>query len=320
MNDMKLKEKDIINFIITESQKQFSKNEQKYIHITRLNKLITLVVDEMSKKDIIVEGFTWGYYRHGFYSKTANRFLKNNFGNEFSLKDIEVSESDLPESIRKLISDSVMKIKDKFVKNRADFYGWVYREKAPKKYKNFYLTHMELEKWFEDINIKKLMSEPLKLHEKCSDILSEYYFSTDHINDLSVIETFSKFTDILEQLLIKLKNGGNPSQINMELDKIHNLYYSKIYNLMTPYLDTLKGDQDFVNSEKESHRKRVFLLKRELRKELDVLHKELRAKGIIPTTEEMHKEIHQVYGYLSDESRSIKEFYDIISEKITKSD
>ena len=97
------------------------------------------------------------------------------------------------------------------------------------------------------------------MSEKCSDIISDYYFSIDHINDLSVVETFSKFTDILEQLLIKLKNGENPSMINIELDKAHNLYINKVYNLMTPYLDTLKGDKDIVELEKKSHQKEYFI-------------------------------------------------------------
>lgn len=310
---MKFKEKDIINCIINESQRQFSSTEQKYIHITRLNKLITLVVDELSENHIDVEGFTWGYYRHGFYSKTANSFLKKNFGNEFSLRNIESSESNIPESVITLISDSVMKLKDNFIKNRAEFYGWVYKEKAPKKYKNFYLTHMDLEKWFEDINIDNLISQPIKLSDNCSDIISEYYFSIDHINDISVIETFSKFTDILEQLLIKLKNGENPSLINLELDKIHGLYQNRIYNLMTPYLDTLKGDQDKVDSEKKSHQKRVFLLKRSLKMELNVLHSELKSKKLIPTTEEMHIEIRQIYNKLPSDSKSIQEIYDDIT-------
>jgi hypothetical protein len=308
MADIKLKKEDIINHIIIQAQKEFSEKEQRYIHITRLNKLITLIIKDLKEEGYHVDDFIWGYYRHGFYSKTANTFLKENYGEEFNLNTITTTNTELPLEVTNLVLDSLNGFKNFFIKNREDFYDWVYQKKTPKKYLNFYQTHRKLEKWFENMKMDFKNNDSIDSDE-LSDIISNYYYSLDHVEDLVTFEIFGKFTDILEQLSLKLKKGKDTSRIRIELDRLHVLYNSKIYNILTPYLDTLEGDTDEVARERELHQERMRKSKLSLQREMRTLYHDMDNENLFLTIEELQDEILKAGNKLPENSKSIQELY-----------
>lgn len=308
MGEIKLNKDDVINLVIVQAQKEFSEHEQHYIQITRLNKLITLVVEDLSNQDYQVEDFIWGYYRHGFYSKTANNYLKDNFGDNFNLSEINAMDAELPENVTETVSEYIHGIKKIFLKSREEFYDWVYKNKTPSKYRDFYQTHRKLEKWFENMKIAGDIIE-FNANNDIFDIISDYYYSLEHVEDPGTIEIFGRFADILEQLSLKLKYDDNSSRINIELDRLHVLYRNKIYNTLTPYLETVKGDDAIIDAELESHKKRMFHLKTGLNRELKSLQRELESKEMFPLMEDLHEEIMLTASRLPENSRSIKEIY-----------
>ena len=147
-----LQYEDLIRYVIKVAQEEIPKDEQNRIKSTRLNKMTILVFNELTKNGIYTERFVWGYYRHGFYSKSVSNFLNYNYKNGFSLEESEIPDVNFSDDIKNLIEKTIINIKDNFLKDRESFTNWVYGEIAPEEYREFYFSHKRLEKWFENMS------------------------------------------------------------------------------------------------------------------------------------------------------------------------
>ncbi|MGC9517491.1 MAG: hypothetical protein ACP5C3_07330 [Methanomicrobiales archaeon] len=304
---------DLIRFVIKVARDKIPKEEQKYINSTRLNKMVILVFNELCKNNIKTERFIWGYYRHGFYSRSVSNFLKYNYKDGFNLEAAHVNEVNLSANVKKIVSSAVSNLKDNFIKDRESFTKWVYGDIAPKEYRDFYFSHKKLEKWFETMNTE-LNNDIMHIDINdgkniLSDIISDYYFSLGHINDLEIISIFRRFTDILELLNLKLKGGSNPSQIKVLLDRLNSLYLNRIYSLLPPYIETIDGDPNFVKKEKEAHLLRIKSYKNSINKELDKIHSIILQYNLMPSFEEINDELSQMQIKLPDSNKSLRELY-----------
>lgn len=308
-----LQYEDLIRYVIKVAQDKIPEKEQKYINSTRLNKMVILVFNELRKNNIKTERFVWGYYRHGFYSRSVSNFLKYNYKIGFNLENARVNEVNLSPNVKKIVNTTISNLKEYFIKDRESFTKWVYGEIAPKEYHDFYFSHKKLEKWFE------IMSTALNTDfvdidfndEKYNlpNLISDYYFSLGHVNDSEVISIFRRFTDILELLNLKLKMGASQSQIKVLIDRLNSLYLNRIYSLLPPYVETINGDPNFVKKEKETHLMRIKSYKNSINKELDKIHSLILQYNLMPSLEEINDELSEMQIKLPDSSKSLKELY-----------
>lgn len=310
----KIQYEDLIRYIIKVTQEQIPLEDQKYISSTRLNKMTILVFNELNMNDIETDRFIWGYYRHGFYSRSVSNFLQYNYKDGFNLENASETEVNLPENVKQIISKTVYNIKDNFLKDREGFVKWVYGEIAPLEYRDFYFNHKKMEKWFEIMNTE-LNKESINMgfdDDKFNlpNLISDYYFSLGHVDDIEVIRIFRRFTDILELLNLKLKNGANPSMIKVLIDRLNNLYLNRIYSLLPPYNKTMEGDPKFVKREKDTHIIRIKSYKASINSELDKIYSIMAKEDLIPSFEEINKELMNLKQQLPDDSKSLKELYE----------
>ncbi|MEN4017034.1 MAG: hypothetical protein PQ975_00985 [Methanobacterium sp.] len=310
---------DLTAYIINESQNVFSKKEQRYIQTTRLNKLIILVSKDLEQNGVIIEDFVWGYYRHGFYSSTVEDYLKTSFGADFNLSQLTQEQVNLPEEVTQMINNCLLKLSQYFVRDRKAFFEWIYGEITPNEYRDFYLTNRELNNWFEEIK-DDLMGGNLQMNlfgrkdRNISGIISNYYFSLEHIEDEDILEIFRKFTDLIEFLSIKLNNNQSISQITIKVDSLFRIY-KDIFAILTPYIETLHGDRKLVEQEKIKHKNRVQFYKKKLNKDLDELHEQFESEGLIPTINELNKELLTLIKQLPADSPTIRELYEEIEAR-----
>jgi len=306
---------DLIFCVINESQKIFKNQEQRYIGSLRLNKLTILVSEELERNDIKIEGFVWGYYRHGFYSRSVGNFLKLNFGEQINLSQMDVGEIHVSSGVVSLIRDVIVKLHAYFVRNKKVFTKWIYGEITPPLYRDFYLTNKRFEACLEEIrkDILENNSQITLFGEKdhnISEIISKYYLSLEHVNDEERFELFRKFTDIVELVILKWNNGFNPSKVIIVLDQLLKIY-KDLFAILTPYLETLRGDERVIEKEILKHKRMVQVFKVRLNNELDELYEKLEMDGLMPTLDELSNEIEGLYQRLPENSKSIKELYDM---------
>lgn len=303
---------DLIRHVIKVAQEEIPLDEQKRIKSTRLNKMTILVFNELTKNDINTDRFVWGYYRHGFYSRSVSNFLEYNYKDGFSLEEAEVADVNFSDDIKNLIEKTIINIKDNFLKDRESFTKWVYGEITPKKYREFYFSHKKLEKWFE--NMSELNNEQMKIDYSdkynLPSLVSEYYFSLKHIDDLEVIAIFRRFTDILELLNLKISGGTNHSKIKVLIDRLNNLYLNRIYSLLPPYAETINGDLKFAKKEKEMHLLRINSYKDSINNELDDIYLVMQKNDLLPSLEEINVELLKMQQKLPSDVRSLKQLYE----------
>lgn len=305
---------DLIRYVIKVAQEQIPLEDQKYISSTRLNKMTILTFNELNKNDIKTDRFIWGYYRHGFYSRSVSNFLQYNYKDGFNLETASETEVNLPEKVKQIISKTVCNIKDNFLKDRESFVKWVYGEIAPLEYRDFYFNHKKMEKWFENMNTE-LNNESIAIdfnsdNYNLPNLISDYYSSLGHVDDLEVIVIFRRFTDMLELLNLKLKNGTNHSIIKVLIDRLNNLYLNRVYSLLPPYDKTMDGDPKFVKREKKTHIIRIKSYKDSINKELDEIHYIMVRDELIPSFEEVNNELIKLKQQLPDDAKSLKELYE----------
>lgn len=308
-----LQYEDLIRYVIKVAQEKIPKEEQKYINSTRLNKMTILVFKELNKNNINTNRFIWGYYRHGFYSRSVSNFLKYNYRDGFNLEEAQVKDVNISNDAKNLIESTVVNIKDFFLKDSKSFCKWVYGEITPKEYQEFYFNHKKMERWFERMN-DELNKEAININFKdknydISSLISAYYFTLGHLEDLEIIEIFRRYTDIIELLILKLKNGANPSKVKIFLDKLNLLYINRIYSLLPPYTYTIDGDKTFAEREKEIHLLKIESYKNSINKELDKIYKEIKRNELLPTLEEMKNQISEIKMELPRDSKSLQELY-----------
>lgn len=263
------------DLVIYAARKVFSESEYKYLRKTRLNKLIVIVFQELGCP---VDGFVWGYYKHGFYSPQVNEFLGKRAPDhgELNLGSINTQLSvDTPQDILIKIKRIILSYQNHFKKSRDSFRYWVYNEKTPIEYRPFYRVHNELLSWFDnaiDSNIDK---------EKLDELITEYYLSLKHVSE-DTLYLFSDFTDSLEDLVLTSTNT-NDLKTTRYFNQLKKLYLNKIYLLLVPYEESLSGDEKEVQKELERFTKKKKIISKEVRKELDEIYDSLESKGLLPS-------------------------------------
>lgn len=312
-----LEYEELIRYVIKVAQELIPKNDQKYINSTRINKMTILVFNELNKNDINTHRFVWGYYRHGFYSRSVSNFLKYNYTNGFHLEEAKVADVNISNETKNIIENTIINIKEFFLKDRKNFCKWVYGEVTPKEYQKFYFNHKKMEKWFETMH-NELTKQKIEINFKeknhdISSLISAYYFSLAHIEDMEILEIFRRYTDIVELLTLKLKNGANPSKVKIFMDRLSNLYMNRIYSMLPPYLSTINGDETFVEREKEIHLLKIENYKKSINIELNKIYKDIKRNELFPTLEEMKNQISEIKMELPRDAMSLQQIYQDIN-------
>jgi hypothetical protein len=317
MRSISVKKDDFILTVLSKTKKNIDLRDQKYIPSTRLNKLIILIYLELEKENIEVDDFFWGYYRHGFFSRPVNEYLKQEFNSNFTLFDLPYIDSSLSGKVLDIIDNSISDLKNYFVRDREKFVNWIYHDKVPSEYKNFYLNHVELDNWFkvmkDDLNSQ---NNQLTLYNEKTrgiyELISNYYFSLNFVNDAEILEIFRKFTNLLEYSCLKLDNGVNQSIIKIKLDELYFLYDKRILTILTPYIETLKGDCSLVEQEKIEHLNTINSYKEYLNSRLDQILDVFDEENLLPTFSEMDAKIKSLSKNLPADLKSLDEIYEYV--------
>lgn len=317
MSSVSIRKDEFILTVLSEAKKNIELKNQRYIPSYRLNKFIVLIYLELEKEGIQVDDFFWGYYRHGFYSRPVKEFLNQNFGINFTLMDIPAVDISVPHKLIEVIDESIKKFKDYFIRDRPKFVNWIYNNKVPSEYKDFYLNHIRLVNWFE-IMEKDLESQSSQLtlfNERSRGIyhlISNYYFSLNYINDSEILNIFRKFTDLLEYLCLKLDNGLNQSVFKIKFDELNFLYDKRILTMLTPYMETLSGDCNLIDQEKSEHLNKINSYKFYLNSRLDLIFDNFDEENLLPTYYEMENKIKSLLKDLPSDLESLEQIYEKI--------
>lgn len=307
-----------MEYVISLSKESFSEKEQTFIPKIRINKLAVLVAGELEKQDVEIKNFVWGFYRHGFYSESVNKYISSNYGSDFNLSTAKSTDVEISDDLRILIKESIKNVKKYFVMSRESFFNWIYMEKTPNEYRSFYAAHRNLLKWFktmdDNLNGNGFQTSLFnKLDGNIEGLINEYYLSVDHVEDPEILLLLRDFTDLIEYLALKLNNGHNNQEIKAALDLLEK-FYDSILNLITPYPITLSGDSESVSLELERHNQRSNFFKNKLKKELSEYYYDFEEKGLLPTFEEIQMDLEEKTKVMPKGSRVIKEIYQTISE------
>ena len=313
-----------IEYVINTSKDVFEDNNQKYITKTRINKLSILIFEELAKEDIHVNGFVWGYYRHGFFSPNVNNYIDRKYMGEFNLGKINETGLEISGNVYSFIYKAINELKKYFVRNKVQFPKWVYTKKTPKEYRSFYTSHRLLVNWFKEIENDTKNGYQITLFNKndreITRLITRYYRSLWYIEDRKTLELFRRFTDLLEDLALKHNNGYDPYKIRLYLKKLNTLYDNKndsVLNIITPYLLTIKGESEAINKEKERYNAKINSFKEHLDVKLNELYIEFEEEGLLPTFEEMREEVDQSIDHAPQNTKSLDEILDTLFDTLT---
>lgn len=307
-----LKNDQFVEYVINISKEVFDEQQQKYMTKTKVNKLAVLVAENLEKNNIQIEDFYCGYYRHGFYSESINKFLRKTYGKKFHLKNVSPNETRIPHPVAFLIKEIILKYKKFFIIDSNRFYDWIYRVKTPKKYRGFYSAHRTFLRLFDIIkgNLNNLKQIFIRFHRKINGLISFYYESIGHVHDDETLQLFRKFTDLIEYTSIKIRNNENPKFIPI----LGNLAesYDTLLNLLTPYLDTIHGDKKIIPFAIQEHNKKVSFFKSAFKGQISDYYHAFERDNLFPTMEEMDNELESIALDIPPEDRDINKIYEII--------
>lgn len=303
----------LIESVIAIAKDVFDENEQNYMPKTKVNKLTVLVAEELEKHQIQIHKFYWGYYRHGFYSESINSYIHSNYGESFHLKTASKHLKQIPSNIATLIKNAILKYKNYFIQDRTSFLNWIYTQKTPMEYRSFYKVHRIFLNLFRIIKdkSKNLVKFFNNNNNKIKNIISVYYGSLKHVKDPETMALFRKFTDLIEYTFIKIKNGYNPKKLNIffkELEKTYDIFL----NLLTPYLNTLKGDERLIPSVIKTYKNKRRGFISSLEKRIANYYQFFENHDLFPTFEEMEKELQELSEEFKPEDTDIDKIYQII--------
>ena len=308
-----LQNDQFVEYVINMSKEVFDEKEQTYMTKTKVNKLAVLVADDLDKNNIQIKDFYCGYYRHGFYSESINKFLNRTYGNTFHLKYVPTHKKRISSDIATLIKQSILKYKKFFIQTRNDFYNWIYTKKTPNEYRGFYSAHRTLLRLFQIIkmNMRNLKPIFIKFNRKIKDIISFYYESIGHVKDLTTLKLFRKFTDLIEYASIKINNGMDAEKF-IPTFKDFEKSYDVLLNLLTPYLDTLKGDKEIIPTAIKEHKKKISYFKSVFEEKISKYYTIFEKNNLFPTFEEMEAELEVLDSEIPPENKDINKIYEII--------
>lgn len=275
--ELNLSQEEFTLGVLYTAKKEYG-DAARYIPKTRAIKLVCLAADEIG-----FEAVSRGWYKFGIYSFRVDSILTPIF--KTNLLDTEIPKIELPERIKGAIEIFIDSVKDPFISRRDDFWAWIHYQIAPEVYRDFYRSHEEFLKAI-DMCIN---GNPSRLYEFVGDVITRYNRSLQHVPP-DVLDVFFSFTDLLEDLLLVCKRRGiDGSDTRSILEKMRELYITKIYPSITPFEQSLKG------ADKE-HELMLFTDRRmnfckEASEELARIKEMMQSSGLMPSLEEIDMEI-----------------------------
>ena len=125
------------------------------------------------------------------------------------------------------------------------------------------------------------------------------------------MQLFRKFTDLVEYTFIKIKNGYNPKRFIIffnDIEKTYDIFLS----LLTPYLDTLKGNKNVIPSVIRHYQGKSTKFKSVLDKKISNYYRYFENNNLFPSFEEMEEELENLSEKLTPEDKDIDTIYQII--------
>jgi len=306
----------LIEYVIDVSKDVF-KEDEKYLGKTKINKLTICVFEELSKQNIEVEGFVWGFHRYGFYSPTTSNYIDFKFGDTFRLNSINKIGRNISDNIYWIFFSIISKLKPNFrLDNKKKFPKWLYSLKTPEEYRSFYKSHRNLIKWFDNMINNEFQMDIYKKYDRGVDQkITEYHRSLWFIDDDETLELFYKYTDLIEDLTIKLNNGYDPYKIKYYLKELNGVY-DTIFTILTPYSLTLKGDPNSIESEKSKHKIKINSIKNDVKLKLDELYSIFAREGLSPTFEETQQALKDLMDNAPPGTKSLDEIHEILFDPL----
>jgi len=298
---------------VLQEAKKLLGEDQKYLKLARMVKLVTFVADEVNFD------LTRGWYKYGDYSPNAYSIAKDFSDEDLPSLDIpsELGQRSLKEFRDKIssIDGAIEKLRPYFIKDQTTFYNWVYRQKAPKEYRHLYLVHQDFSRYFLDflkfLRLPTAFKDTLDKNFKCiNKIVTTYHNSIEHIEDEEVLSIFYDYMDLFEMVMLKTKNSDY--HIGKEgmtfLENLNELYCgtdNDLWTLLVPYEETLVGMG--ADDEKEWYRRKVHLTKPFVKENLELSGDQAEESGLLPDAEEIEAEIKRCDSESGKERKSLRE-------------
>lgn len=301
------------SILVLHCAKELYGNDAKSLKLTRMVKLVTFVADDVNFD------LTWGWYKYGGFSKNAYLVAKDYSEGDLPSWDIpqeriEKSKEELRELLPS-IEESIKNLKDYFTKDRNSFYEWVYGEKAPDQFRDFYKAHQSFYQQFRSIltSLRSLESYPAYFGEKFKSLesaISNYYNHMIHLDDDEILNLFCDFMDLFEEVMLRIKSMDYyiDSERLFFLGELFATYCGPkcdICTLLVPYGETVKGWR--ASKEKNWHKSNVELTKTLLPVIIDDLRKRAESLDLIPCIEELEAEIKNCDS--KEERKTLRELY-----------
>lgn len=277
MMELNLSQEEFALGVLYVAKKEYG-DAARYIPKTRAIKLVCLAADEIG-----FEAISRGWYKFGIYSFRVDSILTPIF--KESLLDTEIPKIELPEGIKIGIERFINSVKAPFISRRDEFWTWIHYQTAPEVYRDFYRSHEEFLRAID----RCIDGSPSRLYESVGDVITRYNRSLQHVPQ-DALDVFFSFTDLLEDLLLVCKRRGmNGSDIRSILEKMREIYITKIYPSLTPFEQSLKGADREHELMLFTDRRMKFCEKAS--KELARIKEMMQSSGLMPSLEEIDMEI-----------------------------
>jgi hypothetical protein len=235
MAQIEIASENFIHSILYATKKEY-KDSCLYLPRSRSVKLVCFAADYLDY-DLLNRG----WYKHGYFSFITNEIIKNLPFRGSLLKtkiDMDKVDREISDQIIKFLKDN----KSHFLSKKEDFLHWVHYDVAPEHYKKFYKLSDNFLQSFEDISYKKISSgyEP---YDEIADIISNYYPCLKHV-DNDVLETFSDFVDLVENILLASKiRNTHLTGAKTQIRELYDLFEKQLYRGLPPFKQTLIGNE-----------------------------------------------------------------------------
>lgn len=309
------KEEKFSIFVLSKS-KSILGEKSKYLPPTRMTKLVFYIAEKVDFD------LTRGWFKYGAYSPSAHavskKFAEENLENFNPPKELLVDANEEFGEMAYRINREIGRSWD-FSKTSDKFYDWLYEHMAPESVRDIYRSHRSMKNHLDELlsvyGEENLISSDGFFEGKYrgfQETITEFNNNLSHVEDEDILDLFFDFTDLLEMETLKMKNAKPETRMKMKplFEKLKDLYDiegggADIWLTLVPYEETLVGLR--ANKEKEEYENRVENVKPQLRSEIDFIKEKF--DDVMPTREELRKEIKRLDEKMGGERKAIREVY-----------